>query len=111
MADPQQAEVNLRLDQAANYRTYLAWQRTILAFMLLGIAIQVFQLHIQKQSNIAPATFGLIVLGIITLAYVEVRCRRQAKRLRLGQFVPDRVAPALGGGMLILLVLIGSLLL
>ncbi len=109
--EPKASQAGKHLDQTANQRTYLAWYRTVLTFMLLGIGIQVFQIHLHKSTAIQPASFTLLILGVVTLVYAGRRARRQSRLLAEGKFEPNRLGPALIAGMLIVLVLVGSLLL
>lgn len=58
-------------DHAANERTFLAWVRTVLAIVGLGIGIA----HLKEPPDAFWSEFGLLVVGgtVIALCYVRAR--------------------------------------
>ncbi|HEX5597030.1 MAG TPA: DUF202 domain-containing protein [Micromonosporaceae bacterium] len=79
----------LERDLQGNERTYLAWLRTALAVMTLGVAIPEFR----PPSGFTYAAGGvLIAAGITGLLYGTVRYRRVARGLRLGRLPVDPTA-------------------
>lgn len=66
-------------DHLANERTFLAWIRTAIAVMTLGVAINRFALFLMEMHQVAPGArdlanrhveklgIGLVVLGLVML--------------------------------------------
>src|SRR5215469_5752644 len=74
----QQAELHHVSEHLANERTILAWIRTAIAIMTLGIAINRFSLFLVEFSRIVPGGrtanihaeelgIGLVILGVIVM--------------------------------------------
>jgi putative membrane protein len=67
-------------DHLANERTFLAWIRTAIAVMTLGVAINRFALFLMEMHQVVPTVrdlanrhveklgIGLVILGILMLA-------------------------------------------
>lgn len=117
----QQAELHHVSEHLANERTILAWVRTAIAIITLGIAINRFSLFLIEFSHIVPGGrgrtanihaeemgIGLVLLGVIVMLggiwhYLDV-----ARAIDEGNYRPSRVrivVPAvivvlLGGGSL-----------
>ena len=112
----QQAELHHVSEHLANERTILAWVRTAIAIMTLGIAINRFSLFLVEFSRLVPGGrvvnthaeeigIGLVIIGVIVMLggiwhYLDV-----AKAIDESNYQPSRlriVLPAL------IVVLIGA---
>jgi putative membrane protein len=112
----QQAELHHVSEHLANERTILAWVRTAIAIMTLGIAINRFSLFLVEFARLVPGGrvvnthaeeigIGLVIVGVIVMLggiwhYLDV-----AKAIDDGNSQPSRlriVLPAL------IVVLIGA---
>lgn len=82
-------------DQLANERTFLAWLRTALAFIGLGLLVAKF-----VEPDVVTRIGGLllIALGTIMLIYGVVRYERLASLLDQGKYRTARIGPAVLGG-------------
>lgn len=98
----QQAELHHVSEHLANERTILAWIRTAIAVMTLGVGINRFSLFMVEFSHIVPGGrklntihaeelgIGLVILGIVILLggiwhYLDV-----AKAIDEGTYRPSR---------------------
>lgn len=100
-------------DHMANERTFLAWLRTSLSFITIGIGIaQLFRLDsaaesplslhsLKTQGKVLGASF--IGLGILTLVFGVVRYFQVQYTLRFGMFPATRI------GILLLVAIAGVL--
>lgn len=81
-------------DHLANERTFLAWLRTSLAFMGLGVLVAKF-----PEESTSAQVGGLILIGIgaALLVYGVVRYERIASFLDRGKYQTARWGPALLG--------------
>ena len=112
----QQAELHHVSEHLANERTILAWVRTAIAIMTLGIAINRFSLFLIEFARMVPGGrtenlhaeevgIGLVIVGVIVMLggiwhYLDV-----ARAIDDGNYQPSRlriVLPAL------IVVLIGA---
>lgn len=98
----QQAELHHVSEHLANERTILAWVRTAIAIMTLGIAINRFSLFLVEFSREVPGGraanvhaeelgIGLVVLGVVVMLgglwhYLDV-----ARAIDEGSYRPSRV--------------------
>ena len=98
----QQAELHHVSEHLANERTILAWVRTAIAVMTLGIAINRFSLFLIEFARIVPggraanvhaeeAGIGLVIVGVLVMLggiwhYLDV-----AKAIDEGTYRPARV--------------------
>lgn len=102
----QQAELHHVSEHLANERTILAWVRTAIAIMTLGIAINRFSLFLVEFSRTVPGGvpggrtvnihaeelgIGLVVLGVVVMLggiwhYLDV-----ARAIDEGSYRPSRV--------------------
>src|SRR5262245_13398616 len=97
----QQAQLHHVSEHLANERTILAWVRTAIAIMTLGIAINRFSLFLVEFSHIVPGGrtvdvhaeelgIGLVILGVIVMLggiwhYLDV-----ARAIDDGNYRPSR---------------------
>ncbi|HZY52088.1 MAG TPA: DUF202 domain-containing protein [Reyranella sp.] len=98
----QQAELHHVSEHLANERTILAWVRTAIAVMTLGIAINRFSLFLIEFARIVPggraanvhaeeAGIGLVIVGVLVMLggiwhYLDV-----ARAIDEGSYRPSRV--------------------
>jgi len=115
----QQAELHHVSEHLANERTILAWVRTAIAIMTLGIAINRFSLFLIEFARIVPGGrtanlhaeelgIGLVVLGVIVMLggiwhYLDVaraidEGTYRASRLRV--VLPATIVVLIGGASL-----------
>jgi putative membrane protein len=90
----------------ANERTYLAWTRTALAVVTIGIVVREFIL--EQEPAPAPAALLLIVAGFLLLLYAVVRYYRQQELIESGKFSIDRLGPAMLTIVLTIVVVVGT---
>lgn len=102
-------------DHLANERTFLAWVRTALGLVGLGVLLE--RLGADGDQAIAVAAgVGFISFGGLTLIYAVTRYLRVAKNLKQGTFPVAMRGPmviAVGallvaGGALVYVLLLGS---
>ncbi len=79
-------------DHLANERTYLAWVRTALGALALGIAVERFGADDDDSAVIAFAAI-LMVMGLGTLTMATVRYFAVARELENGRFHVHRRSP------------------
>ena len=98
----QQAELHHVSEHLANERTILAWVRTAIAVMTLGIAINRFSLFLIEFAHMVPgsraanvhaeeAGIGLVIVGVVVMLggiwhYLDV-----ARAIDEGSYRPSRV--------------------
>jgi putative membrane protein len=99
----QQADLHHVSEHLANERTILAWVRTAIAVMTLGIAINRFSLFLVEFSRIVPGGgraanlhaeqlgVGLVILGVVVMLggiwhYLDV-----ARAIDEGNYRPSRI--------------------
>lgn len=92
-------------DHLANERTYLAWIRTALAVVTIGIAFHEFVLDTQQPS--IPLALLLVLLGVVLMSYSVYRYYRQQNHLEDGNFGADTAGPILLSLMLAVVVILG----
>ena len=99
----QQAKLHHVSEHLANERTILAWIRTAIAVMTLGVAINRFSLFLLEFSRIVPGGravnihaeelgIGLVVLGIILLAGAIWHYLQVARMIDDDTYQPSRPA-------------------
>ncbi|NQU36505.1 MAG: DUF202 domain-containing protein [Actinobacteria bacterium] len=95
-------------DHLANERTYLAWIRTSLAVVTIGIVIA----EILPSGERLPVhlPLALLALGVALMAYSLVTYYLRLKNLEIGKFAADRAGPILLSVMLGIVVTIGVIL-
>ncbi|CAG8658587.1 2202_t:CDS:2 [Acaulospora morrowiae] len=97
-------------DHLANERTFLAWLRTSLSFIGIGVAItQLFRLTDSRSndfSNIGkPLGIVFIILGIVFLLFGLSRYFHSQNMMTQGQFPASRGAVVIGAILTILALL------
>ena len=90
----------------ANERTFLAWIRTGLGLIALGVGVATFvSTQMAKGVSILVAA-GLVLLGGLICAAAWFRWLRVERSMRLGHGIPpSRLAPIVAFGMALLAVL------
>lgn len=74
-------------DHLANERTYLAWLRTAVNVMVLGLAIAKFG---SKDEAVSIAAGGIVVVvGAVGLAYGTSRYRQVRTQIEADRFMTD----------------------
>ncbi|HVI01840.1 MAG TPA: DUF202 domain-containing protein [Enhygromyxa sp.] len=92
-------------DHLANERTFLAWVRTALGFIGLGVVIAKL---VESTALLVELTgFMLVTYGAIVLIYAIVRYERVARLLQRGEFRVAKRGPWLLG-VVALLVALGA---
>lgn len=93
-------------DHLANERTFLAWVRTALGIMGLGVILEKLVTTAGTTATIASIT--LVAYGALVLAYSLFRYEQVGSRLREGMFPVARRGPFLLG-LLGLIVMVGAI--
>ena len=85
MSDDSSASGSRARDHLANERTYLAWLRTAMAVMVIGLGLAQFS----RGSRAAAIVAGglLVVVGAIGVAYGTVRYRRVTVEIENDRYV------------------------
>ena len=96
-----EAEDATRRTRLANERTYLAWWRSGLTALAVGVAAGKLVPELTEGSGTPFVVLGAAyaVLGIVFIAFAFVRNRAVERSLARGEFAPldDRIAAALTG--------------
>ena len=71
-------------DHMANERTYLAWLRTAITVMALGVAVASFAADVSWRS--AAAGWLLVCVGAAGIGFGTLRYRRVARELEAGTY-------------------------
>ena len=99
----QQAKLHHVAEHLANERTILAWIRTAIAIMTLGIAINRFSLFLVEFSHIVPGGgrtanihaeqlgIGLVVLGVVVMLGAIWHYLAIAKAIDEDSYRPSRL--------------------
>lgn len=93
------------LDLNAIQRTYLAYTRTVLAILLLGIGLVVFELRETRSIILSGLVGTLFGAGVFAIWFARSRLIRVQSEVLNGQFATDRVGPGILALMLALLLL------
>ncbi|CAG8582611.1 4756_t:CDS:2, partial [Paraglomus occultum] len=103
-------------DHLANERTFLAWLRTSLSFVSIGIAVtQLFRLNPSKHDHSGKEVIGKVigiaftVLGVVFLLLGVIRYFHSQHTMTLGEFPASRGGVAIGTG-LTLIILAGCMI-
>ena len=91
MSEPIPNEGSTARDQLANERTFLAWVRTGLGFVGIGVVLD--KLIEQRGPTAVVMGFVFIASGIAMLIYGLARYRRIARLLAEGRFAPAQRGP------------------
>lgn len=94
-------------DHLANERTFLAWLRTALAFIGLGVLVAKL---VDDETTTRVGGLLLIGLGAAMPIYGVVRYERLAGMLDQGHYQSARVGPAVLGGVGLLVVAVAVVL-
>ena len=95
----------------ANERTFLAWVRTALALMAIGVALETLALPLQPAIRLS-ASLVFLILGILTPVQAWCGWARTERAVRQGEPLPAPVLAtplAIGctlGGLLVLVGLV-----
>jgi putative membrane protein len=92
MSDRKPNEGSRARDHLANERTFLAWVRTALGGIALGVAVERFSVGADDRSNIALAAL-LVGFSVAILVGATVRYYGVMRDLEEGQFEVDRRSP------------------
>lgn len=87
----------LARDHLANERTYLAWLRTAINVMILGLAVAKLVSSAGARADVAGGI--LIAVGFILLVYGTAHTRRVASQIDARMFELDREGPLLVAGL------------
>lgn len=89
-----EVEVN-QLDDAANERTYMAWQRTGLAIMIIGVTLHVLAIDIGGSWTEGIPVFSpiMIATGLLTILYGSYRFKLRERQMKHGVYGADRFGP------------------
>jgi putative membrane protein len=87
----------LARDHLANERTYLAWLRTAVNVMILGLAVAKLLRGEGSSADVAGGV--LIAVGFVVLVFGTMRTRRITTELREGTYEADYVGPILVAGL------------
>jgi putative membrane protein len=101
---------NLARDHLANERTYLAWLRTAVSVMVLGLIVAKF---IDNRGPLRAELAGIVLIGIgfLLLLYGTERSRRLTHQLETGRFTTDRHGPLIIAGVVMIAMFAALLLL
>src|SRR3954447_2713209 len=100
---------HLARDHLADERTYLAWLRTAINMIILGIAIA--KLVHGKGGRAEVAGLVLVAIGLLLLGYGTRRTRRLTAELEAGRFTTDTTGPLLIAGVVVAGLIAAALLL
>ena len=89
-------------DNRANERTFLAWTRTALGVIGLGVALEKIAASEDKGVAVIAGAI-LIVYGMIILGYAIARFDRVTKQLEDGNFPVARRGPELIGALALMI--------
>jgi len=103
MTDPREAAQRAdatRRTHLANERTYLAWLRSGLTAVAVGLGIAKVLPSLQEGPawHLVALGIGFCLLGLVLMVFGVFRLRRVDQALRRGEFGPldDRTAVAIG---------------
>ncbi len=93
---------SLARDHLANERTFLAWVRTALGLIGLGVLIA----KLVETEGILAEIAGLVMVGLggASLVYASIRYERVRKLLDVGRFQTARLGPVVVTGISLILV-------
>ncbi len=96
----------------ANERTFLAWIRTSLALLAVGVAIEALQLNVQPVLRFIAALI-FVVLAVLAAVHAWLSWQRSERAMRVGRALPGpSTGPiiAIGVVLAILLIVVGLFL-
>jgi putative membrane protein len=98
---------SLTRDQLANERTFLAWLRTALAFIGLGVVLAKF---VDLDTPTRLASLLLIAMGSVMLVYGMIRYRRLSHAIDRGRYLPATMGPMVIGVIGLLVAIVATIL-
>ncbi len=111
-------------DHLANERTFLAYLRTSLSLLSIGISINRFSLYLLEKNTIPTGGgvrttlvgaeqlgIGMVVIGLVLLVYGIVRFSQMNGEIEAQTYRPNIVAMWILSGIILLGAISGSLLL
>jgi putative membrane protein len=99
----------LARDHLANERTYLAWLRTAINVMILGVAVAKLVHNAGARADIAGGI--LIAVGFMLLIYGTARTRRVTAQIDARSFQIDDRGPVVVAGVVTVGVVAAAILL
>jgi putative membrane protein len=111
-------------DHLANERTFLAYLRTSLSLLSIGISINRFSLYLLEKNTIPTGTgirttlvgaeqlgIGMVVIGLVLLVYGIVRFSQMNREIEAQTYRPNIAAMWILSGIILVGAIGGSLLL
>jgi putative membrane protein len=96
-------------DHLANERTYLAWLRTGMTFVALGVAAAKFAVFRHGVLS-AAGCFALMAAGVVVASYGTARYRAVNRQLNNGVFAAASIGAVFLAGFCILIALVIALI-
>jgi putative membrane protein len=90
-------DITLARDHLANERTYLAWLRTAIGVMVLGLAVAKLVHGAGARADVAGGV--LIAVGFLLLVYGTARTRRVTDQIDARTFKVDDRGPLVVAGL------------
>ncbi|MDR2999513.1 MAG: DUF202 domain-containing protein [Microbacterium sp.] len=92
----------------ANERTFLAWIRTALALVAVGIAIEALQLDIHPVPRFLAAIL-FVLLGVVATVHAWLSWARSERAMRLHLALPGpTTGVVIAAGVIIAILLLGA---
>jgi inner membrane protein YidH len=101
--------LTLARDHLANERTYLAWLRTAIGVMVLGLAVAKLVHGAGARADVAGGV--LIAVGFVLLVYGTVHTRRVTAQIDARTFAVDDRGPLLVAALVTVGVIAAAVLL
>jgi putative membrane protein len=101
---PRQTRAQHFTEHLANERTHLAWLRTSVSVIILGIAINRFSRYLAESDTRFPPRvigsliderrlgFGMVVFGMLLMVWAAIRYTRVSRQIDCGQYRPITLA-------------------
>jgi putative membrane protein len=102
-------DASLARDHLANERTYLAWLRTAIGVMVLGLAVAKLVHAAGARADIAGGV--LLAVGFLLLVYGTAHTRRMTAQIDARSFAVDDRGPLLVAGLVAAGVVVAAILL
>lgn len=92
----------------ANERTFLAWIRTALALVAVGIAIEALKLDIHPVPRFLAAVL-FVILGLVATVHAWMSWARSERAMRLKRALPGPTAGVvIASGVVVAILLLGA---